>query len=105
MGRLAADHAAEGDEAVEVARAGREADRGREFERAGHFDGFVMDPGIVEGGARPGEQAVSDVAVERRDDDEHAGRTLEAWAGQGGVAFHCGFPVTLPRASGSAGCR
>ena len=45
-------------------------------------------PGVVERGAGAGEQRVGDVAVEGRDDDEHAGRALEARPGQGAVALH-----------------
>ena len=96
VGGLAADHAAEGDEAVEVARA---------RPRGGSPSGSRARPAPrpSRGGRRasssaaraPARRRVGDVAVEGRDDEEDAGRPLEARAGQGAVAFH-------QRASGQA---
>ena len=73
--RLAADHAAESDDAGVAARLRKRHRAERQLERARHGhhrDRLLCDPGLLELGERRREQPVHDLAVEARDDDADA---------------------------------
>ena len=80
MGRLAANDAADGDEAVEaLRRIQRNRDRDRKLERAGDLVAVPAVAGLLDDRSGPGNHLVADVLVIGRDDHHDVGHRLSSF--------------------------
>ncbi len=85
MRRLAPDHTAEGDVAVEICQPRGHADGRRDFERAGDVDDLVAGPCRVDHRQSPRDLMVRDILVVGRRDDQQLWCRIELGQRQGVV--------------------